>query len=354
MSILDRYIAKSLFTSTLLVCSVIIALQCFLALVNQFQLVGQNHYDLWDACWFMLMQEPSQFYQLFPMSAFLGALIGLGRLSANSELIIMRASGVSVLRVAWSVIKAAVLMIIVVTLLGEGIGPQLQQQSQKFRQVLLFPPKNESLLHAVWLHQGNSFTRIGVLENQNTMFHITRYRFAPTGQLHEVSAARMGHLSNERWKLFEVKNTIFHPDRVVTDKQAQGNLHAEFKPNLEVQMQINSAEQSILNLYHTILYRKEIGLGVNQYIFAFWQRILQPITTLVMICLAVPFVFGSFRNASMGLRIMTGVMIGFIFYLLNQLFGPITLVYQFPPIWAAAIPTCLFLFIAVILLVRAR
>src|SRR3990167_1264358 len=196
MSILDRYIAKSIFTSTLLVCSVIIALQCFLSLINQFQLVGQNHYDLWDAGRFMLMQEPSQFYQLFPMSAFLGALIGLSRLSANSELIIMRASGVSVLRIAWSVLKAAVIMILLVTILGEGIGPRLQQASEQFRQLLLFPPKNESLLHSVWLHHGNSFTRIGVLENQKTMFHITRYRFAPTGQLSEVSAAKVGHLVN--------------------------------------------------------------------------------------------------------------------------------------------------------------
>lgn len=353
MKILDRYICSTLIKSTLMVCLVIVVIQSFLSLVQQFQYVGQNNYTMWDAFFFMLMQVPAQFYQLFPMSGFLGVLIGLSRLAANSELIVMRASGVSVFRIAFSVIKAALIMIIIATIIGEGIAPSLQQQSEKVRETLLFPPKTHSLLNSIWLHDGNTFTRIGVLENQNAIFHITRYRFNMNGQLDEATLARSGKLEKTEWKLFGLKNTFFKSDRVVTEKQFQGELHADFKPNLEIQMQILSGEQTLKNLYRTIRYRQAVGLSVNQYVFTFWQRVLQPLTTLVMISLAVPFVFGSFRSASMGLRIMIGIMIGFIFYLLNQLFGPITLVYQFPPIFAALIPTGFFFLISCVLLLRS-
>lgn len=354
MSILDRYIRNTLIMSTGLVSAVIIAIQSFLSLVQQFQLIGEGGYNLKYACLFVLMQLPAQFYQLFPMIGFLGVLIGLSRLSANSELIVIRASGVSIFRIVWSVIKAAVIMIMVVTLLGEGIGPQWQQQSASAQHALLFPPKNHALLDSIWLHEGNSFTRIGVLENKKTMLDITRYRFSHRGNLNEVTASPKGKLIHSHWELLHLKNTYFHSDRVVTQKEIKGRLHVNFQPQLEVQMQIASAEQTILDLYHTIAYRQSIGLSVNRTIFSFWQRALQPVTTLILICVAVPFVFGSFRQVSMGQRIMGGVLFGFIFYLLNQLFGPITLVYQFPPILAAVLPSCLFFFIAIILLIRAR
>ena len=151
-----------------------------------------------------------------------------------------------------------------------------------------------------------------------------------------------------------LKESIFTRRYLVTKELRDTVLPIDFKPILQVQMQLASTEQTLNNLWRVIHYRHTIGLGVSQFVFALSQRILQPITTLVMILLAVPFVFGSFRSTTMGVRILMGVFIGFIFYMLNQLFGPITLVYQVPPILAAMLPTMLFLALASVLLMRVR
>ena len=119
-------------------------------------------------------------------------------------------------------------------------------------------------------------------------------------------------------------------------------------------MKINTTEQTLVNLYRTIQYRQKTGLSTDQFVFTFYQRLAQPLTTFIMICLAVPFVFGTFRSASTSLRIMTGVFIAFMFYMLNQLFGPITLVYQFPPLLAALSPTLVFSALTVILLRKTQ
>ncbi|WP_309567485.1 LptF/LptG family permease [Coxiella-like endosymbiont] len=82
-------------------------------------------------------------------------------------------------------------------------------------------------------------------------------------------------------------------------------------------------EQSIIDLYHMIRYRIQAELQTNTFVFAFWQRIIQPFTSVVMICLGVPFIFGLLRQASMELRVLTGVIIGFAFYMLNQFLDPL-------------------------------
>src|SRR3990167_7054153 len=97
--ILDHYIARTVIMATLLVSVVVIGIQSFLALIQQISFVGQNGYTIWKACSFTLMQLPAEFYQIFPMAGFLGAMVGLSRLSATSQLIVMRVSGVSVARI---------------------------------------------------------------------------------------------------------------------------------------------------------------------------------------------------------------------------------------------------------------
>lgn len=354
MNILDRYISRTIIVSTLMVAAVIIGIQSFLSMVQQLHDVGLKNYTMLHAFILVPMELPAQFYQLFPMAAFLGAMIGLGKLSASSELIVMRAAGVSMKRIAWGVMKAAILMVIIMTLLGEGLGPVWQQQAEKMRYHDLYPTQNATVLNSIWLHENNSFTHIHQLADNNTMVGVTRYSFSSQGRLLKATSAQSGQYVNGAWQLSHLTHTNFTNNKTTTSTEKQADLHVVFQPNLQVQMQVTSAQETVKDLYHTIEYRRMIGLGVNQFVFLFWQRILQPLTTLIMISLAVPFVFGSYRDVSMGVRILGGVLVGFIFYMMNQLFGPITLVYQFPPLLAAIIPTCVFFVISVILLMRAR
>lgn len=354
MKILDRYISRTIIFSTLMVTAVIVGIQSFLSLIQQLHDVGLNNYTMLHAFILVPMELPVQFYQLFPMAGFLGAMIGLGKLSTSSELIVMRAAGVSMKRIAWGVMKAAILMVIIMTLLGEGLGPVWQQQAEKMRYHDLYPTQNAAVLNSIWLHENNSFTHIHQLADRNTMQGVTRYVFSPDGRLLKITSAKSGHYVNGTWQLSNLTHTHFAANKITTSTEKQADLQVVFQPNLQIQMKVSSAQETLKDLYRTIQYRRTIGLSINQFVFLFWQRLLQPLTTLIMISLAVPFVFGSHRDVSMGVRIIGGVLVGFIFYMMNQLFGPITLVYQFPPLLAAIIPTCIFFVISAVLLMRAR
>src|SRR3989338_6595694 len=170
--ILDRYISNAVINATLMVSVIVVAIQFFLDVVQQFHSLGQHDYDLWHAFLYVFMQMPAQFYQLFPMAGFLGAMIGLGRLAMSNQLVVMRAAGVSVIRIAGSVLKAALIMVVIVTIIGEGIGLSLQQKADDLQKIWLMPTAHHALLHDIWLRHDHSFTHIGQLKSPDVITNI--------------------------------------------------------------------------------------------------------------------------------------------------------------------------------------
>jgi lipopolysaccharide export system permease protein len=71
-----------------------------------------------------------------------------------------------------------------------------------------------------------------------------------------------------------------------------------------------------------------------------------------MMLLALSFVFGPLRSVTMGARVLSGVIFGFTFYISNEVFGPMSLVYRLHPAIGALGPSLVFLLITIYLLRR--
>jgi lipopolysaccharide export system permease protein len=255
----------------------------------------------------------------------------------------MRASGVSIGDITWSVVKAAIVMIVFVTIIGEFVAPKIEALGAQMKAVAMAQTVGFKALGGVWLRDDASFIHIGSVDSNHEISDVTRFVINRKHVLLSADYAAKGELINGHWILKNVQSSLFSPQQVTQTVTAQLPLNVVFDPTLVQTGRISIDQQSIAELYESI----------SQYAFAFWQRVIQPFTTVVMICLGIPFIFGSLRSASMGLRLLTGVIIGFTFYMLNQFFGPFAMVYQIPPIAAAVTPTVLFAIACVILLRRS-
>ena len=354
MRILNRYIRSAVVTSTTLVMLVLLGIDLFMEFIGQLPQIGLSYYRLWQAFLYVLAQLPSDLYQLFPMAGFLGCLIGLGRLASSSELIVMRTVGVSILGITLPVVKSALLMMVVMTLVGEVIAPSLEAKGETIKLAALSKAFGYQTLGDVWFHDVRSFVHIGLVNSKQSISDVSQFFIDNKHRLLVASYAPEGKDLKGHWVLYNVKQTRFSLTRTTEKRIAEMPLMVVFNPDQLKQDRKTVDRQSIAGLYHMIFYRKAAGLQTNQYIFAFWQRFIQPLTTVVMIFLGVPFIFGSLRQASMGFRILTGVIVGFAFYMLNQFFGPFAMVYQIPPIFAALMPTVLFAISCAILLHYSR
>lgn len=351
--IISYYIAKQVIIATCLVIVILVGIECFMLFFQEVSSIGKANYSAVKAFLYVLMQIPFNIYQLFPMAGFLGCLIGLGRLASKSELVVMQASGVSIINIIWAVIKAALLMIVVMTIVGEVVAPQLQAYSERMKTVALGDAKSYSRLNGFWLRNKNYFIHIGAVISNEKVENVSFFKVE--GQkLRTISyAATATKVAKSQWQFQNVSETNLEGDKVTTRNLAKLNLAIQFDPVLLSLGNDSSVDQlTLMALYHSAKYRKQIGLFANQYQYAFWQRLFQPVSVIIMIILGVPFVFGSLRSSTMGLRVLTGIIVGFSFYMINRFIGPIAVVYQISPIIAALLPALIFLILCVILFRR--
>ena len=105
---------------------------------------------------------------------------------------------------------------------------------------------------------------------------------------------------------------------------------------------------SISGLYAYTHYLQQQGLDSGEYDLALWKKILQPLSILSLVLVGISFVFGPLRSVSMGYRVFSGVMTGVVFMILQNLLGPSSLVFGFPPIAAVLFPIILCLLLSLI------
>ena len=108
---LDRYIGSSVFMAILAVLGIILGLATLFAFIDEMGEVSDT-YTLVDVLSYVLLTAPRRLYDMLPMAALIGCLIGLGSLASNSELTIMRAAGVSIGRIVWAVMKPMLLLMV--------------------------------------------------------------------------------------------------------------------------------------------------------------------------------------------------------------------------------------------------
>jgi lipopolysaccharide export system permease protein len=354
MRILTYYIGRTIFATTLLVLLLLVCLGFFIQLIGEFGSVGKGSYGLLQALEYAALSLPQLIYQVFPMIGLVGVMLGLGLLTNHSELIVMRAAGVSVGQIARAVMIAVLIMVLLMTLMGEFVAPKLFRHAEVFKMTEKSSGQAIATQDSVWVRDQNSFIHIVLVLKNTKLQNVTRYVFNKQHQLLEVSHAKELDFTHGQWQASGVTTSMIHPDSITSKNVASESWDITLVPDILRVAQIDPEEMSLLYLKSVVEYKKKNNLNVGNYSLAFWQRLFQPLATGVMMFLAIPFIFGPMRSVTMGFRLLTGVLVGFAFYILNQFFGPISLVYQLPAVLAAILPTLLFAFVAYFMMRRLR
>lgn len=354
MKILDKYIAREILQSISVVFLILLGIESFIELIGELQDIGTGKYGALQALIYVPLQLPQDLYQLFPVAALIGALVGLGRLARDSELVVMRASGVSTLQIIGSVIRVALLLLIAVTLLGEWLAPFAQRFADQYKSYKETGSYVGKILPGVWLHQNNEYVHMAQVVSASQAKDITIYRFNGQALSELIQAESANKVAEKNWQLHQVSVTQFFPEKVQLNSLSTLAWRLQANPLLIALEQEDVSKMNAYTLFRASSALKHAGLQANQMEFNFWKRLLQPLATLIMMILAIPVILGPLRETTMAARLLIGIVIGFLFYTLNQFFGPFSMVYQLPPLWAASLPVLFFAIICVGLLFKVR
>lgn len=355
--VLDRYIGKTIFASIMMTLFTLVSLSAVIKFVDQLRKVGQGQYSTFSAGIYTLLTAPADITVFFPMAALLGALLGLGTLATRSELVVMQAAGFSRLQVAGAVMKTAIPLVLLTMLIGEYISPASQQFAKRYQIQKIDGTSLVSTQSGFWAKDGDDFIYIQQFINEKHLLGVSIYHFNAQHRLASIRYAADAYYDEQQklWQLTQVdQSDLTNQQQIGGTQLLTSQWKSDLTPDKLGVVALDPDTLSIRGLYHYIRYLQQTGQESSRYQLNIWSKIFSPLSVAVMMLMALSFIFGPLRSVTMGVKVVIGIACGFFFYVLNQIFGPLSLVYHFPPMLGALLPSLLFLAVSVYLLMKRR
>lgn len=353
IKLLDRYIAKIILASIALVTFMLVGLQIFILFVNQLNDLGKEHYGFLQAAFFVLLQMPYQVYLFFPMASLLGSLVGLGILANHSELVVMRASGMSIGQITLVVLKAALLVVLVVTLAGETLVPKLAKYANSEKFQALHSEQMLRTAQGTWFRYQNNFIHVEKILSNDVLKKVDQFTFDESHRLQLARSIQEITYEQGAWQAHQISESIIGAKETKVNVYDKMAWEIPLNPKVLIGSTQSPDEMTLRELRQYFRAQKKNHQTAANYQMTYWERLLQPLTIIVMMVLAIPFIFGPLRTSTMGSKLLAGISVGFSFYILNRCFKPISQLLEWPPEVAAFTPPILFALLGLYLMRRA-
>jgi lipopolysaccharide export system permease protein len=358
MKILDQHISRTVLLSMAVVIGLMGTLDLIFSLLDQIANTDEN-YSLLNAISYVLLTTPTSLYEMLPFTALGGALIGLGVLASNNELVVMQAAGIRTGRIILAVLKPTLLVMGLSLLIGEYVSPPLEQTAKSNRAVQQSANASIGSEQGNWQRIGNDFIHINAIAPGGaSLFGVTRYTVSEDRRVISASFAETAQYiessSGNYWLLENIDESILGGRTISSNHYIQEDWVVDLSPELLSVLLVEPDEQSITGLYRLAKYFESEGLDSATYNLAFWKKLTQPIATLALVVLAISFVFGPLRESTTGFRVFISLSIGLVFTIVQRMMEPASLIYGLNPLLAVLFPILLCGILGVVLIRRVR
>lgn len=315
MKVVDFYIAKQVLLATALVILVLVSLDALFSMIRELQ-----RGDVLRAVLLVAWELPLSVYKMMPVAVLLGAVLGLGTLAAQNELTAVRTAGASVWRVFVSVLHAGVPLALTLVLMGEFAVPLAANKVQQIK-LGVSSSGSSSLTHrgaGFWAREGDTYVRVGAVVGDRILREVSIFETDGQQILRVTRARRAVRRSDDTWRLVGVSDVTPRSERIDIDRQASREVAALVDTGFIKTLSQDMRWMSVSGLLGNIAYLRDNGVNVTVEEHALWQKLVTPLTVIVMLLLAVPMVFGSSRDGNAGQRIFVASLVGLGFMLLNN------------------------------------
>ncbi len=329
MNTLDRYLYRTVLVYTGMAMAVLLTLGALFLFISQQSDIGVGSYTAADAFLYTFLNLPQQSFETMPIGAMIGALMGLGNLAAGSELVVTRASGVSVWRIAWPVGLAGLTLSLLMYGIGEYVAPPLAQFAKREKTTSKLADVSFAGSSGAWVKEGNLILRVQTGEVDQSFGGVSLFELDGSNRLRSIQRAeRISVADPGHWRMQNVATTRFGPDHIDSGVVNEEDMRSTVNPDF---LGLAATDPQLLTLrglasYIDHLRRNSLDTGV--YEIGYWSRIARLFAVIIVTLLALPFVFGPLRTTGAGTRTVIGVMLGIVFFLITrtienggQLFG---------------------------------
>lgn len=330
--IVAQHVTKTTALAMLGTTIVLVILQVLFTYLGELSNLKEG-YNAWQAFLYVLWGAPRYLYQILPVSALIGSVLGLGTLASNSELIVMRSVGISLWRIVGWVIRSALLLVMLSFVLSEWVVPYTNERANSIKSHQSVAALGE--VRGYWSREGQRFIYVDYANSQGQLKRIQVVDFDQDYRLKSITNADQGQFVKDgQWTLGGTQQIQLQPEGdAVKTVAAQQPFSLALQPKYVHMVTIDPEDLSFSQLVSFMSYMREYSQVPKTYQLAFWKKVASPFSLITLVLIACSFIFGPLRQQSMGFRLVIALFIGLGFYYLQDFLGYASLVYTPSPAW---------------------
>lgn len=344
---LFRYFAREILGTSFLVLLALLALFGFFDLIRELDDLGRGNYRLTSMLAYVSLMLPSHAYVLLPAAGLMGALFAIARMSEQSEITVLRASGLALRQLALQVAGVGVIIAVATVLAGEFLAPFTEEAAKDLRLKATRSIVAREFRSGFWVKDERRFVNIQDVTPETELLNLRIYEFDDNYRLASISRAEKGtYAGPNRWTLRNVELTRFTGTDATLERLGSVAWESVLTPDILSVLKVVPERMSALNLRAYIEHLRDNRQKSTRYEIAFWNKLLYPLVAIAMMVLAIPFALGTARAGGVGGRVFVGILIGMAFHFSGRLFSHIGLLNDWPALVAAGGPLVIVLAVA--------
>ena len=355
MNTLDRYLFRTVLLYTLMAMAALLVLAALVLFISEQGDIGVGSYSAGDAFLFTLLNLPQTAFEVLPIGALIGSLMGLGHLASGSELVVTRASGVSVWRIAWPVGVAGATLALIMFGIGEYAAPPMAQFAKREKTTIKLADVSFAGRSSAWVKDGNLIMGVQTGEVDRAFGGVSIFELDGPTKLRSIRrAARISVADPGRWNLHDVATSHFDQDRIDGSTSTESTMRSTVNPEF---LGLAATDPQLLTLHGLASYIDHLrrnNLETASYEIGYWSRIARLFAVVVVTLLALPFVFGPLRTTGAGTRTVIGVLLGVVFFLITRTVQSGGQLFNLNPALIGWLPTSVAAFCTLIAISRTR
>ena len=314
---------------------------------------GNGQAETWK---YVSLRVPQLVSRFLPYSVLLATLITLVTLNANSEVVSMKAAGLSAHQVLAPLLLTAGIISLLIFAFNERIVTRANATLKAWEAVEYGPiPQETGTRSNVYLTDGEHILTATTLSGSGEkirMTGVTWYERAPGGLIRQQITADSATFANPDWRLEKPKRfDVGTAESETVEAVVVGETLTPERIDLQ---SVDPDGQPFWELTDTITAYEALGRRTSEMKAKWWHRISGPLSAFLMPLLGSIAAFGLARSGQLFVRAVIGMALGFAYFVVDNAALAMGSFGGYPPFLAAWAPFLLFLLVGETVLIRTE
>lgn len=350
------YLARAFFVRTIAILAALVLILQALDLLTESGMILANKANGDAQIWYYVsLRLPGLISRFLPFSVLLGTILTLSTLNQNSEVIALKASGLSAHQVLAPLILASLIVAIVSFSFNDRIVSRATATLNRWQKVQYGPvPVDRGDRLNVWVRDGDDLIEVASVKGKGDTARLSGVTLYDRigGNLVGVVRSPGGLREGDGWRVdravrFDVKTGK-------TTELGSIVIGRGVRPDQFTLTNIDADGLSFGALRSAISDLNAAGRPTKALEGAMWHKISGPLSSLLMPLLGAVAAFGIARSGKLFVRAVIGMMLGFLYFVADNFALAMGNLGAYPPFLAAWAPFLLFFMIGELVLVRTE